>query len=80
MLTAPDPKRGTMSIIVMRRYREDSSEEYGLVEAEMGQGEIDLIFCPRTSDAQTFSFSAEEAWRLVREIAKAAAEAECWEG
>lgn len=59
--------------IVMRYYvGEDDSERDGLLEVETNEGEVDLIVQPRTESSLTYSLSAEEAWRLSRELAKAA--------
>lgn len=45
------------------------SVEVGDFDAERG---IDLHIAPRTDDVRTVSVSAEEAWQLARELARAA--------
>lgn len=72
-----------MTTIVMRHYPdlEDGPEEMdGLIEVEANEHEVDIIPFPRTDASVTYSLSIEEAWRLARELVKAACAAEAWEG
>lgn len=58
--------------VVLRRYAEDSEEINDFASVEVNDGEVDLIVSPYTDDALTYSLSPAEAWKLARELARAA--------
>lgn len=71
-----------MPPVVLRYYTEDDdpTEVNSFASVEVNDGEVDLIVNPYTDDARTFSLPVAEAWKLAREIARAATVAEGWEG
>lgn len=66
--------------IVARTYTEnaegDTVDLDALVVVEASEDEIDLHINPRTEDVVTVSVGIGDAWRLLREMARAIAEAE----
>lgn len=55
----------------------NTDEIDALVEVEVDDYEqVDLHISPRTDDVVTVALSAEEAWRLSRQLARAAASIE----
>lgn len=57
---------------------DDATEAHGFAAVEVNDGEVDLIVHPYTEDARTFSLTPQQAWKLVREVARAATSAEGW--
>lgn len=71
-----------MPPVVLRYYTEDddATEAHSFAVVEVSDGEVDLVVHPYTTGARTFSLPPAEAWKLAREIARAATVAEGWEG
>ena len=64
--------------VVLRYYPEgeDPTEVISSAAVEVNDGDVDLIVHPYTMGARTFSMPPSEAWKLARELARAATAAE----